>query len=215
MSKKVDDGIIDTTQKLTAENLEKMADKVLAAKALKVDSKSVSDSKSQVSSNASTSASGKKIKSDNDCKNCMKECKVCSTITYLNGKKVDDLTDRVRSVEDQILNHDKMLKASNNRVKELTDKIENDKIDKENDRKENEQLVHKNRQISEKFEKLKHTVKDADDRNGKIIKENNLLSGVLQVKEELINKQLDEIAKLKLQFEEAKIENERIKSKIN
>ena len=37
---------------------------------------------------------------------------------------------------------------------------------------------------------------------------------VLRHKEEQINKQLDEIAKLKLQFEEAKIENERINLKL-
>ncbi|KAM0056060.1 putative transcription factor interactor and regulator CCHC(Zn) family [Helianthus debilis subsp. tardiflorus] len=58
--KKIDTGVIDTTQELTAENLGKMADKVLAAKALEVDSNSVSESKSQVSSNLSTNVSGKK-----------------------------------------------------------------------------------------------------------------------------------------------------------
>ncbi|MFS8035297.1 hypothetical protein Hanom_Chr17g01591421 [Helianthus anomalus] len=54
--------------------------------------------------------------------NCMKNCKDCSTITYLNNKKVEDLTKRVREVEDQILNRDKMLKASNECSKELTEK---------------------------------------------------------------------------------------------
>ncbi|XP_035837793.1 protein FAM133-like [Helianthus annuus] len=55
--KKIDEGIIDTSQELTAENLGKMADKVLAPKELKVDSRSVSESKSQVSLNASSSES--------------------------------------------------------------------------------------------------------------------------------------------------------------
>ncbi|KAJ0524708.1 putative RNA-directed DNA polymerase [Helianthus annuus] len=45
--KKIDTGIIDTTQELTTENLGKMAEKVLAAKALEVDSNSVSESKGQ------------------------------------------------------------------------------------------------------------------------------------------------------------------------
>ncbi|XP_035843327.1 uncharacterized protein LOC118490144 [Helianthus annuus] len=144
-SKNADDGIIDTSQELTAENLRKMAEKVLAAKEL--------------------------------------ECKVCSTITYLSGKKIEELTSKVKSVENQILNRDKMLKASNDRSKELADKIENDKNDIERIRKENEKLI--------------------------------LESRVLRVKEELINQQLDEIAKLKLQFEEAKIENERINLKLS
>ncbi|KAJ0659464.1 putative transcription factor interactor and regulator CCHC(Zn) family [Helianthus annuus] len=165
-SKKVDTGIIDTTQELNAENLGKMADKVLAAKAIEVDSKSVSESKSQVSSNTSTTESGKKVNGDVDCKNCIKECKFCNTVTYLNGKKVDDLTAKVRNVEDQILNRDKMVKASTERIKELTNKIENDKTDHERIRQENEKLVLENRQITEKFEKLKTTMKDNDDRNG-------------------------------------------------
>ncbi|KAJ0808628.1 putative transcription factor interactor and regulator CCHC(Zn) family [Helianthus annuus] len=46
-SKKIDDGIIDTSQELNAENLGKMADKVLAAKELEVDSKSESESKAR------------------------------------------------------------------------------------------------------------------------------------------------------------------------
>ncbi|KAJ0751832.1 hypothetical protein HanPI659440_Chr09g0317381 [Helianthus annuus] len=209
-SKKIDTGIIVTTQELNAENMGKMADKVLAAKALEVDSKSVFESKSQVSSNASTTESGKKVNGDVDCKNCIKECKVCSTVTYLNGKKVEDLTARIRSVEDQILDRDKMVKASTERLKELTNKIENDKIDHEKVRQENERLVLENRQITEKFEKLKSTMKDNDDRNGKTYKENVHLSTVLRLKEELINQQLDEIAKLKLKFQEAEIESERI-----
>ncbi|MFS7976765.1 putative GAG-pre-integrase domain-containing protein [Helianthus anomalus] len=176
-------------QELTAENLGKMVDKVLAAKALEVDSNSVSESKSQ--------------------------CKFCKTVTYLNGKKVDDLTTKVRNVDNQILDRDKMVKASTERLKELTNKIESDKIDHERVKKENEKLILENRQISEKFEKLKSTMKDNDDRNGKTYKENVQLKAVLRVKEESINQQLDEIAKLKLKFQEAEIENERIQLKLN
>ncbi|MFS7948448.1 putative transcription factor interactor and regulator CCHC(Zn) family [Helianthus anomalus] len=192
-----------------------MADKVLAAKALEVDSNSVSESKSRVSSNLSTNVSGKKIDGNVDCKNCIKECKFCNTVTYLNGKKVYDLTAKVRNVENQILDRDKMVKASTERIKELTNKIENDKTDHERIRKENEKLVLENCQITEKFEKLKTTMKDNDDRNGKTYKENVQLKAVLRVKEELINQQLDEIAKLKLKFQEAEIENERIQLKLN
>ncbi|KAJ0441294.1 putative transcription factor interactor and regulator CCHC(Zn) family [Helianthus annuus] len=192
-----------------------MADKVLAAKALEVDSNSVSESKSQVSSTLSTNASGKKIDGNADCKNCNKECKFCNTVTYLNGKKVEDLTAKVRSVENQILGRDKTIKASTERIKELTAQIETDKIEHEKVQQENERLILENRQIFEKFEKLKSTVKDSDDRNGKTFKENEHLKAVLRVKEESINKQLDEIANLKLKVQEAEIENERIQLKLN
>ncbi|XP_035830760.1 uncharacterized protein LOC118480158 [Helianthus annuus] len=47
-SKKIDEGIIDTTKEMTTENLTKMADKVLMAKELEVDSKSASESTSKV-----------------------------------------------------------------------------------------------------------------------------------------------------------------------
>ena len=50
-------------------------------------------------------------------------------------------------------------------------------------------------------------MKDNDDRNGKTYKENVQLKAVLRVKEESINQQLDEIAKLKLKVQEAVIEN--------
>ncbi|XP_035838279.1 ELKS/Rab6-interacting/CAST family member 1-like [Helianthus annuus] len=216
-SKKIDDGIIDTTKEFTAENLKKMADKVLAAKELEVESKSRTESKSKVSSNDSTNESGKtdEAKSESDCKNCMKNCKVCSTLAYLSGKKTEELTERVREVEKQILSRDKLVKASNDRLKELTDTLEKDKIDVERIKKENEKLVHENRQLSENYEKLKRTTKDSDERNDKTVKENFQLTGVLQSKEKQINQQLDEIANLKLQFQEAKIENECINVKLN
>ncbi|XP_022024576.1 paramyosin-like [Helianthus annuus] len=199
-SKKVDDGIIDTTKEMTAENLKKMADKVLAAKELEVDSKSGTESKNKVSSNDSTNESGKtdKAKIESDCKNCMKDYKVCSAHTYLSGKKIEELTERVKEVENKILSLDKLVKASNDRIKELTDKLEKDKIDVERIRKENEKLIHENRQLSENYEKLKRTIKDSDERNDKTTKENLQLSGVLQSKEKQINQQLDEIANLKL-----------------
>ncbi|MFS7929926.1 hypothetical protein Hanom_Chr04g00338151 [Helianthus anomalus] len=73
----------DTTKEMTTENLTKMADKVLMTKALEVDSKSASssESSSKVSSSCSNNESGKTdgAKIESDCRNCMKECKVCST----------------------------------------------------------------------------------------------------------------------------------------
>ncbi|MFS7945315.1 hypothetical protein Hanom_Chr06g00522851 [Helianthus anomalus] len=59
--KKVDEGIIDTEKEITAENLKKMADQVLMAKALEVDSKSASSSESsgKVSGSGSENKSGK------------------------------------------------------------------------------------------------------------------------------------------------------------
>ncbi|XP_021985844.1 uncharacterized protein LOC110882051 [Helianthus annuus] len=170
-----------------------MADKVLMAKELEVDSKTASESISKVSKSGSNNESGKtdKAKIESDCKNCMKDCKVCSTNAYLTAKKTEELVEKVKMVEDQILSRDKLMRASNERIKELTERIERDKTD------------------------LKRTIKDSDERNGKTSKENFQLSGVLQTKERQINQHLDEIANLKLQFQEAKIENKRINLKLN
>ncbi|MFS8002624.1 hypothetical protein Hanom_Chr13g01204281 [Helianthus anomalus] len=128
-----------------------MADKVLSAKELEVDSKSGSESKSKGSSSDSTNGPGKtdKAKIESDCKNCMKDCKVCSTHAYLNAKKTEELTKRVKEVENQILSRDKLVKASNDRIKEITEKTEKDKIDVEGVRKENEKLIHEDRHHSE------------------------------------------------------------------
>ncbi|MFS7978571.1 hypothetical protein Hanom_Chr10g00917011 [Helianthus anomalus] len=57
--KKVDEGIIDTEKKMTAENLTKMADQVLMEKALEVDSKSTSELSGKVSSSGCENESGK------------------------------------------------------------------------------------------------------------------------------------------------------------
>ncbi|MFS7962878.1 hypothetical protein Hanom_Chr08g00731681 [Helianthus anomalus] len=78
--------MIDTSQEFTAENLKKMADKVLAAKELEIVFTSGTESKSRVSQIDTNKESGKKIKIENDCKICMKNCKDCSTISYLNNK---------------------------------------------------------------------------------------------------------------------------------
>ncbi|MFS8034354.1 hypothetical protein Hanom_Chr17g01580181 [Helianthus anomalus] len=118
-------------------------------------------------------------------------------------------------IDKEVLSRDKLVKDSDEIIKELTDKIEKDKSDVERFHKENENLIIENRKISENFDKLKRSVKDSDERNGKTHKENTHLSGVLQEKEKLISQQLDEIASLKLQFQEAKIENERINLKLN
>ncbi|MFS7954123.1 hypothetical protein Hanom_Chr07g00626611 [Helianthus anomalus] len=145
-SKKVDDGIIDTTKELTAENLTKLADKVLMAKELVLDSKSPSKSTNEVSGNSSTSESDKTEKGtkESDCKNCMKKFNVCITNAYLAVKKTEDVSVKVKTDEDQILSRDKLVRASNERLKELTEKIEKDKSDVERFRKENEKLIHEN-----------------------------------------------------------------------
>ncbi|MFS8034907.1 hypothetical protein Hanom_Chr17g01586751 [Helianthus anomalus] len=73
-SKKVDNGIIDTKKEMTSENLAKMADKVLMAKELEVDSKFASESTSKVNNSGSNNESGKTdgAKTESDCKNCLK-----------------------------------------------------------------------------------------------------------------------------------------------
>ncbi|XP_022014722.1 uncharacterized protein LOC110914224 [Helianthus annuus] len=174
--KKLDEGIIDVEKEMTAEKLTKMADQVLMAKALEVDSKS-----------AYKSESSEKVSSSG----------------------LDNEPDR------EVIGRDKLIKGSIERIKELTKKIETDKNDVERFCKENEKLMLENRKNSENIDKLKRTIKDSDERNSKTHKENTHLSGVLQAKEKLINQQLDEIANLKLQFQEAKIKNERINLKRN
>ncbi|MFS8019178.1 hypothetical protein Hanom_Chr15g01400841 [Helianthus anomalus] len=91
---------------MTGENLTKMADKVLMEKELEVDSKSTSESTSKVSCSGSTNESGKTdgAKTESDCKNFMKECKACSTHAYLTLKKTQDLVEKVKMDEKQILN---------------------------------------------------------------------------------------------------------------
>ncbi|KAJ0796039.1 hypothetical protein HanPI659440_Chr04g0157501 [Helianthus annuus] len=63
VEKKIDVGLIDTSQELTAENLMKMTDKVLAAKELEVDSSSGTKSNGQVSQINTNEVLGKKDKS--------------------------------------------------------------------------------------------------------------------------------------------------------
>ncbi|MFS7997565.1 hypothetical protein Hanom_Chr12g01143251 [Helianthus anomalus] len=96
-SRKVDEGIIDTTKEMTTENLTKMADKVLMAKEQEVDFKSASKSTNEFSCSSSTNESGKteKSKKESDCKNCIKECKVCITTAYLTVKKTGELVEKV------------------------------------------------------------------------------------------------------------------------
>ncbi|MFS7998302.1 hypothetical protein Hanom_Chr12g01152071 [Helianthus anomalus] len=103
---KVDDGIIDTTKEMTAENLIKMANKVLMEKELEVDSKSASESTSKVSSSGSNNESGKTdgANTESVCRNCTKECKVCSTHAYLSNKTIQELVEKVDMVEKQVLN---------------------------------------------------------------------------------------------------------------
>ncbi|MFS7994268.1 hypothetical protein Hanom_Chr12g01103861 [Helianthus anomalus] len=61
----------------------------------------------------------------------MKQCKVCITNAYLTTKKIEELVEKVKMVENQVLSRDKLIRASNERIKELTEKIEKDKTDVE------------------------------------------------------------------------------------
>ncbi|MFS7961548.1 hypothetical protein Hanom_Chr08g00716421 [Helianthus anomalus] len=83
----------------------------------------------------------------------MKECKVCSTHAFLSNKRFQDLGEKVGKIEKEIVNRDKLVKASSERIKELSEKIEKDKGDVERFQKENEKLILENRRIVENFEK--------------------------------------------------------------
>ncbi|MFS7893759.1 hypothetical protein Hanom_Chr00s001102g01673871 [Helianthus anomalus] len=187
---------------MTAEKLTMMADQVMMAKALEVDSTSTSesDSSEKVSSSSSDSESGKaeNAKSESVCRNCMRECKVCKTHGYLSRSKIQELRDKIGILNREVIGRDKRIKGSTDRINELTKKIKTDENNVEQFRKENEKLMLENREISEDFDKLKRIIKDSNERNSKTHKENSHLSGVLQAKEKLINEQLDEIVNLKL-----------------
>ncbi|MFS7919141.1 hypothetical protein Hanom_Chr03g00209331 [Helianthus anomalus] len=218
-SKKVDEGIIDVKAEMTAENLTKMADQIMMAKALEVDSTSACESESseKVSSSGSDSEPGKaeNAKSESDRRNCMKECKVCNTHEYLSQTQIKELTNKIKILNREVIGREKLVKSSTDRINELTEKIKTNENDVEHFRKENEKLMLENRKFSEDFDKLKRIFKDSDKRNIETRQENLELSGVLQAKEKLINAQLDKIENLKLQYQEANIENERINLKLN
>ncbi|MFS7929091.1 hypothetical protein Hanom_Chr04g00328461 [Helianthus anomalus] len=122
-SEKVDEGIIDVKAEMTAKNLTKMADQVTMAKELEVDSKSASESESseKVSSSGSDDEPGKaeKGKSERDCRNCMKECKVCNTHQYLSRSQIQELTDKINTLQQNMINRYKLVKSSNDRINEL------------------------------------------------------------------------------------------------
>ncbi|MFS7945832.1 hypothetical protein Hanom_Chr06g00528761 [Helianthus anomalus] len=123
-SKKVDEGIIDTEKEMTAENLTKMADQVIIAKAIEVDSKSTSSSGSsgKVSSSGSENESGKAdcAKTESVCRGCMKECKVYNTHAYLSNKRIQELIEKIGIIDGEVLGRDKLVKASNERIKEFS-----------------------------------------------------------------------------------------------
>ncbi|MFS8006744.1 hypothetical protein Hanom_Chr14g01252771 [Helianthus anomalus] len=100
---------------MNVENLKNMDDRVLLTKALEVDYKSASSSESsnKVSSSGSNNGSGKTdgAKTDSDCKNSMKECKVCKTYAYLTNNKIQELVGKADMVARQVLNRDKLVKA--------------------------------------------------------------------------------------------------------
>ncbi|MFS7945228.1 hypothetical protein Hanom_Chr06g00521731 [Helianthus anomalus] len=77
---------------MTTKNLTKMADQVMMAKALEVDSKSASKSESSVKVNSSDldSEPGKaeNAKSESVCRSCMRECKVYNIHEYLSRSKI-------------------------------------------------------------------------------------------------------------------------------
>ncbi|MFS8002952.1 hypothetical protein Hanom_Chr13g01208121 [Helianthus anomalus] len=105
--KKVDEGIINVEKEMTAENLTKMADQILMAKALEVDSKSASkyDSSKKVSSSGSDNEPGndESAKTESVCRGCTKECKVCNTREYLSITRLQELTDKIGIIEKEVL----------------------------------------------------------------------------------------------------------------
>ncbi|MFS7929106.1 hypothetical protein Hanom_Chr04g00328611 [Helianthus anomalus] len=88
---------------MTTKNLTKMANQVLMAKALEVDSKSASKSESseKVSSSGSDNEPGKakNAKFESVCRGCTRECKVCNTHEYLLRTRIQELTDKIGIID--------------------------------------------------------------------------------------------------------------------
>ncbi|MFS7919015.1 hypothetical protein Hanom_Chr03g00207951 [Helianthus anomalus] len=114
-SEKLEEEIIDVNVEMITENLKKMADQVMMAKALEVDTKSASESESssKVSSVGSNvePCKAEKAKSDSDCKNCMKECKVCNTHEYVSKSQIQELTNKINILKKDMFNKDKLVKS--------------------------------------------------------------------------------------------------------
>ncbi|MFS7964306.1 hypothetical protein Hanom_Chr08g00748681 [Helianthus anomalus] len=111
---------------MTAENLTKMADKVMMAKALEVDSTCASESETskKVSSSGSDSEPGKaeNAKSESDCRNCMKGCKVCNTHEYLSRSQIQELINKINILNKEVIGREKLIKSSTDRINELNEK---------------------------------------------------------------------------------------------
>ncbi|KAF5801702.1 putative transcription factor interactor and regulator CCHC(Zn) family [Helianthus annuus] len=132
-SEKVVNEIIDVNVEMTAENLKKMADQVFMAKALEVDTKSASESESssKVSSVGPSVESGKAqdIKTESDCRNFMKACKVYNTNEFVLKSNIQYLTGRINNLKNDMVLKDRIVKSSKERIDELTEKIKNDEKD--------------------------------------------------------------------------------------
>ncbi|MFS7987597.1 hypothetical protein Hanom_Chr11g01024801 [Helianthus anomalus] len=126
---------------MAVENLKKMVDQVLMTKAL------------EVNSSGSENESGKadSAKTESVCKGCTKECNVYNTHVYLANIRSRELIEKMVLIDKEVLNHDKLVKASSERLKELTEKIEKDKSDVERFQKENEKLILKKLKNFRKF----------------------------------------------------------------
>ncbi|MFS8021212.1 hypothetical protein Hanom_Chr16g01424801 [Helianthus anomalus] len=112
--------IINVYVELTAEYLKKMADQVLMAKALQVDTKSASESESSsmVSSVSPTVESGKaqETKTESDCRNCMKAYNVCNTNEFVLNSHIQDVTSKINNLKNGMVLKDNLVQSSKERI---------------------------------------------------------------------------------------------------
>ncbi|MFS7946528.1 hypothetical protein Hanom_Chr06g00537331 [Helianthus anomalus] len=137
--------IIDVNQEMTAENLTKMAEQAMMTKALEVDTKtgSKSESSKQVSSVGHSDETGKNndSKTENHCRNYMKSFKVCNAKELASKARIEELKEKINTLNDNMILRDKILKSSKEKIDLLEEKIKNDEKGVENFRKTNETLI--------------------------------------------------------------------------
>ncbi|MFS7967582.1 hypothetical protein Hanom_Chr09g00787411 [Helianthus anomalus] len=196
--------IIDVKQEMTAENLKKMADRAMMAKQNEVETPTKStESLNQVRSMNKIVENGKETENEEQWRNCMEPCKACTekdkALKSRNAEftKINDLlketNKKIDLLKDDLILKDELIKSSKDKIDLLEDNL------KKGESEKNE----------EAYDELKRVFTKAEERDYQRRDLNNKLQSTLEEKQKkTFNTLLDDIAKLKLQLEEVKIENE-------
>ncbi|MFS7912904.1 hypothetical protein Hanom_Chr02g00135341 [Helianthus anomalus] len=144
----------------------------------------------------------------------METCSVCTEKDKALTSRNVEFTEKMDSLKDDNILKDEIIKGSKDKIIRLAENLKKGETEVENFRKINETLTLEHRTIKEAYDELKRVITEADTRDYQRRDTNSKLQYTLQKKEKQTNTLLDDMAKLKLQFEEVKIENERINLKL-